>query len=128
MNENQQNPVQYLSTWKCTHAPSPSSSIYTAAFLCYLIVDMVAYLLLLICATLGMALISGNVPGPDLGPVYTLQKFIRRDVNLANRKDITDRLNLSETIMSSNETHFDWEGYDGWYNNPAHPEWGGAGK
>lgn len=89
---------------------------------------MVAYLLLLICATLGMALISGNVPGPDLGPVYTLQKFIRRDVNLANRKDITDRLNLSETIMSSNETHFDWEGYDGWYNNPAHPEWGGAGK
>lgn len=22
----------------------------------------------------------------------------------------------------------EWEGYDGWYNNPAHPEWGGAGK
>ena len=21
----------------------------------------------------------------------------------------------------------EWEGYDGWYNNPAHPEWGGAG-
>ena len=23
---------------------------------------------------------------------------------------------------------FEWEGYDGWYNNPAHPDWGGAGK
>lgn len=22
---------------------------------------------------------------------------------------------------------YEWEGYDGWYNNPAHPEWGGAG-
>ena len=22
----------------------------------------------------------------------------------------------------------EWEGYDGWYNNPAHPEWGGAGE
>lgn len=22
---------------------------------------------------------------------------------------------------------FEWEGYDGWYNNPAHPDWGGAG-
>ena len=23
---------------------------------------------------------------------------------------------------------FEWEGYDGWYNNPAHPDWGGAGR
>ena len=23
---------------------------------------------------------------------------------------------------------FEWEGYDGWYNNPAHPDWGGAGN
>lgn len=21
---------------------------------------------------------------------------------------------------------YEWESYDGWYNNPAHPEWGGA--
>ena len=27
-----------------------------------------------------------------------------------------------------NETYFEWEGYDGWYNNPAHPDWGGAGN
>ena len=23
---------------------------------------------------------------------------------------------------------YEYESYDGWYNNPAHPEWGGAGK
>ena len=22
----------------------------------------------------------------------------------------------------------EYEGYDGWYNNKAHPDWGGAGK
>ena len=22
---------------------------------------------------------------------------------------------------------YEYESYDGWYNNPAHPEWGGAG-
>ena len=25
------------------------------------------------------------------------------------------------------EPGYEWEGYDGWYNNPAHPDWGGAG-
>ena len=25
-------------------------------------------------------------------------------------------------------TDYEWIGYDGWYNNPAHPEWGGAGR
>lgn len=23
---------------------------------------------------------------------------------------------------------YEWEGYDGWYNNPSHPDWGGAGQ
>ena len=23
---------------------------------------------------------------------------------------------------------YEWEGYDGWYNNPSHPDWGGAGE
>ena len=23
-------------------------------------------------------------------------------------------------------TDYEYESYDGWYNNPAHPEWGGA--
>ncbi len=26
------------------------------------------------------------------------------------------------------QVNYEWEGYDGWYNNPAHPEWGGAGE
>ena len=25
------------------------------------------------------------------------------------------------------EPGYEWEGYDGWFNNPAHPDWGGAG-
>lgn len=24
--------------------------------------------------------------------------------------------------------YYEWEGYDGWYNNPSHPDWGGAGE
>lgn len=26
------------------------------------------------------------------------------------------------------EHHYEYPGYDGWYNNRAHPEWGAAGK
>lgn len=26
------------------------------------------------------------------------------------------------------DSHSEPEGYDGWYNNLAHPDWGGAGK
>ena len=32
-----------------------------------------------------------------------------------------------QALGSRNNTYFEWEGYDGWYNNPAHPDWGGAG-
>ena len=85
-------------------------------------------LLLLACASLGMAQILGSVPGPELGPVYTLQKFIPTGLNSDDRMDLMNRLNVSGVVKSSTETHFEWEGYDGWYNNPAHPEWGGAGK
>ena len=28
---------------------------------------------------------------------------------------------------NSKNLYFEWEGYDGWYNNPTHPDWGGAG-
>ena len=45
----------------------------------------------------------------------------RMEVNMRIRD--YDRLDLSY-----NETHYEWENYDGWFNNPAHPEWGGAGK
>lgn len=29
--------------------------------------------------------------------------------------------------FDASNVYFEWEGYDGWYNNPAHPDWGGAG-
>ena len=39
-------------------------------------------------------------------------------------RDAFDNSNRSD----EDYLHFEWEGYDGWYNNPAHPDWGGAGK
>ena len=85
-------------------------------------------LLLLACATVGLAQILGSVPGPELGPIYTLQTIIP-NVNEDDRMAIVNRLNLSAVIGVENpEVHYEWEGYDGWYNNPAHPEWGGAGE
>ena len=30
--------------------------------------------------------------------------------------------------FSPDITDYEWIGYDGWYNNPAHPDWGGAGR
>ena len=35
--------------------------------------------------------------------------------------------NLSAVWEVVVETHYEAEGYDGWYNNRAHPDWGGAG-
>ena len=35
--------------------------------------------------------------------------------------------NLSAVWELVVETHYEAEGYDGWYNNRAHPDWGGAG-
>lgn len=86
-------------------------------------------LLLLACAAVGLAQILGNVPGPELGPIYTLQTFIDPNLNMDDRDAIEERINLTEAIRIDNpEVHYEWENYDGWYNNPAHPEWGGAGK
>ncbi len=88
-------------------------------------------LLLLACATVGLAQILGNVPGPELGPVYLLNTEILRnpELNRADRVRIMERINVTDSIqVGEPEVHYEWENYDGWYNNPAHPEWGGAGK
>lgn len=90
-------------------------------------------LLLLACATVGLAQILGNVPGPQLGPVYELDKFIPVNLNQVDRMNLARELNISGVVRYPNPgeepiVHYEWEGYDGWYNNPAHPEWGGAGK
>ena len=29
---------------------------------------------------------------------------------------------------SHEESEIEYEGYDGWYNNRAHPDWGGVGR
>ena len=64
----------------------------------------------------------------QLGPVYTLQANIpgqpdnsedQRAMNLTGERPFT---------FFSDQQYYEWEGYDGWFNNPAHPEWGGAGK
>ncbi len=66
--------------------------------------------------------------GVTLGPTYTLQNTITVD-NFADRQD--KNFSRSEATIDdafSRVQFYEWEGYDGWFNNPAHPEWGGAGK
>ena len=60
-----------------------------------------------------------------LGPTYVLQ--IKIPVNNSDSRrnfnpEFSQFKNFSET------EYYEWESFDGWYNNPAHPEWGGAGK
>ena len=31
-------------------------------------------------------------------------------------------------VREEYQFYYEWEGYDGWYNNPSHPDWGGAGE
>ena len=47
--------------------------------------------------------------------------------NINNNPYASDMMtSISNAIYP--EENYEWEGYDGWYNNPAHPEWGGAGR
>ncbi len=61
----------------------------------------------------------------QLGPVYTLVNDIPIDNSVdRNMRDFSR--NAEEYF--DDVRYFEWESYDGWFNNPAHPEWGGAGK
>ena len=44
--------------------------------------------------------------------------------------NVREREGITTSIRNAiyEEENYEWEGYDGWYNNPAHPEWGGAGE
>lgn len=53
------------------------------------------------------------------GPVYTL----RDAINIVDNEN-----NSLSSDVFSREEFYEWESYDGWYNNPARPEWGGFGK
>ena len=76
------------------------------------------------------ALTAAQSAGRNLGPTYTLQTFINLTVtNYEDRQEFNFSRNASSTMASfSRQIYFEWESYDGWFNNPAHPEWGGAGK
>ena len=54
----------------------------------------------------------------------------RTTYNFATNNNNGERAQMTDRIRSAinEEEHYEWEGYDGWYNNPAHPEWGGAGR
>ena len=76
--------------------------------------------LLLILAAFSAAQTAGR----NLGPTYMLNITITVD-NSADRQV----KNFSATAGTfSDVPYYEWESYDGWFNNPAHPEWGGAGK
>lgn len=68
-----------------------------------------------------------NGPGVNLGPTYTLQNYISVD-NSKDRQAKIKNFSMNGKEYFSEVEYFEWQGYDGWFNNPAHPEWGGAGK
>ncbi len=60
----------------------------------------------------------------QLGPVYLLNP----DPAIPTLNQ-PDQVKIYATFSNfSDVEYYEWEGYDGWFNNPAHPEWGGAGK
>ena len=87
---------------------------------------MSAWFAFSLLALLFAAAADAQQSGMKLGPTYVLRSAI--DIMPNNT---ADRLLTDFSMMGgilSNVTHYEWESYDGWYNNPAHPEWGGAGK
>ena len=69
---------------------------------------------------------SAQVPGDQLGPTYTLQTNITIE-NTVDQNGVQRKLDMYG-LNTEKIQHYEWENYDGWFNNPAHPEWGGAGK
>ena len=79
---------------------------------------------LLVLAFASAAMAQGYT-GPLSEPLYTLENYITLPTN--NTAD-RDAVETNVGLVFNNETHYEWEGYDGWFNNPSHPDWGGAGK
>jgi len=63
---------------------------------------------------------------PTPQPSYGGPNAVINVDNSAARNTIETDSGLPNAIHQ--EEYYEWEGYDGWYNNPAHPEWGGAGE
>lgn len=84
-----------------------------------------ACLLVLACVTSTFA--------ERLGPLYTLSGTSNfpeesSNIGLEQRLDFTEVTESGSDHFNEEGEYYEWEGYDGWFNNPAHPEWGGAGK
>ena len=92
-----------------------------------------ACLLVLACASAAMAQgdtsLGKSYTGPLTEPLYTLNANLNETLmrnNTADRQNINDKIRFNESLSA--QIYFEWQGYDGWFNNPAHPDWGGAGK
>ena len=70
------------------------------------------YAVLLLACAAYMA--SAQVPGDQLGPTYTLQTII----TVNNTQDRMDA-GINSSKINYEESHYEWENYDGWFNNPA---------
>ena len=79
---------------------------------------------LLVLAFASAAMAQGY-DGPLSEPRYTLRNNIQID-NEGDRNTINSKVNFNNSI--SPRVYFEWQSYDGWFNNPAHPDWGGAGE
>lgn len=89
---------------------------------------MAALLLGTTLLALLVAAVTGQGAGVNLGPTYTLQNFIQVDNSMDRQVKNFSATRERATAAFSEVEYFEWETYDGWFNNPAHPEWGGAGK
>jgi len=58
---------------------------------------------------------------PTPQPSYGGPNAVINVDNSAARNTIETDSGLPNAIHQ--EEYYEWEGYDGWYNNPAHPEW-----
>lgn len=76
-------------------------------------------LLVIACAACTLALLGPRYVLPDDIPGQPDNSEYQRNLNLSAENPLR---------IFSDQFYYEWEGYDGWFNNPAHPEWGGAGK
>lgn len=67
-------------------------------------------------------------PQPSYGGPNANIRVDNAGDRLSIETQIFGRLNDPINNTISDVEYYEWEGYDGWYNNPAHPEWGGAGE
>lgn len=72
---------------------------------------------------------SCSIASKPEGPVYLLEDNISSRLVQTNvQYQEENNLSPENPFEFSAEEKYEWESYDGWFNNPAHPEWGGYGE